>query len=257
MIIVCQECSSRVQVDETKVPSRPFSVRCPKCNSSISADSAGEAVTQSALALGASPATGNTRFEQPPLPAPLFELEPNGKAANGANSATEKLAELLSGLLTQQVTPARNSQSVRASWNPRKTLICMPAENRERVARGLAENGFQVFVAQDTSQAVERMRENLLDVVVLDPGFDPVEQGSVFVTREVSILRSAQRRRLFFVLLSPSLRTMDAHAAFLNNVNAIVNVNDLEELPRLLEHRVSEFNELYKNFNNVLGVAAL
>ncbi len=101
------------------------------------------------------------------------------------------------------------------------------------------------------------MRENLLDVVVLDPRFDPVEQGPVFVTREVSILRPAQRRRLFFVLLSPSLRTMDSHTAFLNNVNAIVNVNEVEELPKLIEHRFREYNELYKEFNRVLGVPEL
>jgi hypothetical protein len=66
-----------------------------------------------------------------------------------------------------------------------------------------------------------------------------------------------QRRRLFFVLLSPSLRTMDAHAAFLNNVNAVINVNEIEDLPRLLEHRVREYNELYKEFNNAMGVPAL
>jgi hypothetical protein len=53
------------------------------------------------------------------------------------------------------------------------------------------------------------------------------------------------------------LRTMDAHAAFLNNVNAIINVNEIGELPSLIEHRVREFNELYKDFNNALRVPAL
>ena len=101
------------------------------------------------------------------------------------------------------------------------------------------------------------MRENQLDIVVLDLRFDPVEQGAIFVTREVNILRPVQRRRLFFVLLSPSLRTMDAHAAFLNNVNAIININEIDELPGLLERRIREYNELYKEFNNVLGVPAL
>ena len=66
------------------------------------------------------------------------------------------------------------------------------------------------------------MRENRLDVVVLDQDFDPIEQGAAFVTREVSVLRPAQRRRLFFMLLSPVLRTMESHAAFLHNVNAVV-----------------------------------
>lgn len=256
MIIVCQDCGSRLQIDETKVPSRSFSVRCPKCNSNITTGTSSADVAHSALALGESPATGNPRFEQPPLPAPLFELATKEEAKTTVSS-TEKLAELLSGLLSQQATTVSGPTGMRPSWNPRKALVCLPEDNRDKVARGLAENGFQVFVAQDASQAIERMRENQLDFVILDPRFDPVEQGCVFVTREVSILRPAQRRRLFFVLLSLTLRTMDAHAAFLNNVNATVNVNDLEELPQLLEHRVREYNELYKDFHGVLGVTAL
>lgn len=256
MIIVCQECTSRLQVDETKVLSRPFFVRCPKCNSSINSASSSSPTAHSALALGESPATGNPRFEHPPLPAPLFEPDTKVKENKTLIPATEKLAELLSDLLSQQ-TPTVGSPNARPLWNPRKALICSPDDNREKLARGLAENGFQVFVAEDTSQAVERMRENQLDVVVLDPRFDPVEQGPIFVTREVSILRPAQRRRLFFVLLSPTLRTMDVHAAFLNNVNATVNLSDIEELPQLLEHRLREYNELYKDFNSILGVTAL
>ena len=101
------------------------------------------------------------------------------------------------------------------------------------------------------------MRENQLDVVVVDPRFDASEQGAVFVTREVNIMRPAQRRRLFFVLLSPSLRTMDAHSAFLNNVNAVVNVLDMSDLPAMIEHRLRDFNELYKDFNNATNVPSL
>ena len=257
MIIVCQECASRLQVDETKVPSRNFSVRCPKCNSNINSTPSSAGAEHSALGVGESPATGNRRFEHPPLPAPLFELETKAKENKTVVPATEKLAELLSDLLSQQAPAAGSAPNARPSWNPRKALVCSPGDTREKIARGLAENGFQVFVAEDTGQAVERMRENQLDVVVLDPRFDPVDQGSVFVTREVSILRPAQRRRLFFVLLSPTLRTMDTHAAFLNNVNATVNINDLDELPQLLEHRVREYNDLYKDFNGILGVPAL
>lgn len=257
MIIVCQECNSRLQVDETKVPSRSFSVRCPKCNNNTNSGTAAGPAGHSALALGESPATENPRLEHAPMPAPQFELETKSTEGKSQAQATERLAELLTDLLSQQARTVGTGQGVRPSWNPRKTLICVPEDTREQVARTLAENGLQVFVAQDTSQAVERMRENQLDILVLDSRFDPVEQGSVFVTREVTMLRPAQRRRLFVVLLSPSLRTMDAHAAFLNNVNATVNFNDLDDLPQLLEHRVREYNDLYKDFNNVLGVPAL
>jgi predicted Zn finger-like uncharacterized protein len=256
MIIVCQKCSSRLQVDETKVPSRPFTIRCPKCNGSIDSGWPSPALEESATAIGGSPTTEDPRLDQP-TPAPLFELEQKSLVASSSVSATEKLAELLSGLINQPSATGRSQRGVRPSWDPRKALVCVPADNRELTARSLAENGYQVFVAQDTRQAVDRMRENQLDVVLLDPRFDPSEQGNVFVTREVNILRPAQRRRLFFVWLSPSLRSMDAHTAFLNNVNAIINVNEIEELPTLIERRVREYNELYKEFNSALSVPGL
>ena len=256
MIIVCQKCESRLQVDETKVPLRPFVIRCPKCNSSVDPGISSQTLEQSALNVGDSPSTEHARSDQP-TPAPLFELESSSTNASVEPSAAERLAELLSGLMNQPPAAGRSVPKVRPSWDPRKALICLQEEYRESVARGLAENGYQVFVADDTRQAVDRMRENQLDVVLLDPRFDPAEQGPVFVTREVNILRPAQRRRLFFVLLSPSLRTMDSHTAFLNNVNAIINLNDIAELPKLIEHRVRQYNELYKEFNNVLGVPAL
>src|SRR6266542_3722902 len=96
MIITCQNCSSRLQVDETKVPARPFTIRCPKCNRSVDASSAGPALEESATAASGSPATENPRFDQP-TPAPLYELQQKDVVTRPAASATEKLAEWLSG----------------------------------------------------------------------------------------------------------------------------------------------------------------
>ncbi len=253
MIIVCQKCDSRLQVDEARVPSRPFVIRCPKCHSSVNSDLPSPTPEQTAVSPSSS--SYDPSFEQP-NPAPLFELQEQAPEPPPGVSA-DRLAELLSGLINQPAVTGRNLPYARPAWDPRKALVCVPEEHREMVARGLAANGYKVFVAEDARQAVDRMRENLLDIVLLDPRFDPVEQGPVFVTREVNILRPAQRRRLFFVLLSPSLRTMDAHTAFLNNVNAIINVSEIEELPSLIERRVREYNELYKDFNNTLGVQAM
>jgi hypothetical protein len=255
MIIICQKCDSRLQLDEARVPARPFVIRCPKCHSSVDSGFSSPASEQTGAAVSGSPATEAPRFEQP-NPAPLFEL-PKQVPVAAPSASTDKLAELLSGLINQPAAVGRKLPYARPSWDPRKALVCVPEEYRDSVASKLAADGYQVFVAHDARQAVDRMRENLLDVVLLDPRFDPVEQGPIFVTREVNILRPAQRRRLFFVLLSPSLRTMDAHTAFLNNVNAIINVSEIDELPSLIERRVREYNELYKDFNVTLGIQAL
>ncbi|HSL54182.1 MAG TPA: zinc-ribbon domain-containing protein [Pyrinomonadaceae bacterium] len=252
MIIVCPKCSTRLQIDDEKSPNRPFNVRCPKCSATVSSGPASPATEQSALAVGGSPATDHPRFEQ--STARAFEPAPG---APGATPANDETVRMLFELLSKGTTPSTENPHARPSWDKRKALVCTSEPYREQVARLLSAVDCQVFVAEDTRQAVETMRANKMDVVVLEPQFDPAEQGSVFVIREINVLRPPQRRRLFFVLLTPSLRTMDAHAAFLNNVNAVVNVTDIEELPRIMEVALREYNELYREFYTAFGLTAL
>jgi predicted Zn finger-like uncharacterized protein len=253
MIIVCPKCSTRLQIDDEKSPNRPFSVRCPKCSNSISAGPASPATEQSALAVGGSPATDHPRFEQSTARA----YEPSTPAVASAPATSDDAVRMLFDLLAKGTNQAPDNSHARPAWDKRKALVCTSEPYRELAARKLTQCGCQVFVAEDTRQAVETMRANKMDVVILEPQFDPAEQGLAFVIREINILRPPQRRRLFFVLLSPSLRTMDAHAAFLNNVNAIVNVADLEQLDRIMEVALREFNELYREFYTASGLTAL
>ena len=253
MIIVCQKCTTRLQIDDEKTPQRPFNVRCPKCNNTISSGQANPATEHSALAVGGSPATEHPRFEQ--TTAPVYQPA-TVAASNGAGANDEALRALME-VLSKTTAQNNDNPMARPAWDKRKALVCAGEGLREVVARKMSDSGYQVFIAADTRQAVETMRANKMDLVLLEPQFDPAEQGSVFVIREINILRPPQRRRMFFVLLSPSLRTMDAHAAFLNNVNAIVNVADVEDLPRIIEVALREFNELYRDFYAASGLTSL
>jgi len=253
MIIVCHKCSTRLQVDVEKSQNRPFSVRCPKCNSTVNSGPASPATEQSALAAGGSPATDHPRFEQ--CTARTYEAVTPSSASDAVSS--DETVRMLFDLLSRGTRSNNEDVMARPSWDKRKALVCMSEAYREVIAHKLTQSGFQVYVAEDTRQAVETMRANKMDVVLLEPQFDPAEQGSVFVIREINVLRPPQRRRLFFVLLSPSLRTMDAHAAFLNNVNTIVNINDIDELPRILEAALREYNELYRELYRAFSLSAL
>lgn len=251
MIIVCQKCSTRLQVDDDKSPQRPFNVRCPKCNSTVSSGPASPATEQSALAVGGSPATDHPRFE--PSMARAYESATPSETVASDDNAVRMLIDLLSRGTAQK----NENPTARPSWDKRKALVCTSEAYREFIAQKLTQSGCQVFVAEDTRQAIETMRTNKMDVVLLEPQFDTAEQGAVFVAREINVLRPPQRRRLFFVLLSPSLRTLDAHAAFLNNVNVIVNINDIEELQRIIEVALREYNELYRDFYTAFSLTAL
>ena len=252
MTIVCQSCSTRLQIDDEKAPSGAFSVRCPKCKSTVNSGALNPASDQSALAVGGSPATEHPRYDQATAPAyQVAEVEqPTGNFVN-----EDALRSLLS--LLGQNGPNGLITNPHSNWRRRKVLLCTAQQYREPLARNLSENNYQVYIAEDTRQAVETMRANQMEVVLLEPQFDVNEQGAAFVVREINVQRPPQRRRLFFVLVSPSFRTLDAHAAFLNNVNAVVNINDLGDLPRILEVSFREFNELYRELNQALSLSAL
>jgi predicted Zn finger-like uncharacterized protein len=254
MIINCSQCQTRFRVDDAKVPAGAFTVHCPKCQVTISANAANQATDQSALGLGQSPSTARRRTGKSAA-APLFRLSDGANEGEGGAPGANELAAALMGLL--QVEKGPNKAPVRPSWDRRRVLVCTDPQHREVVARGLAEKNHDVFVAEDTEQAIERMRESQVDVVILDSEFDPGEQGAAFVTREVHVMRPADRRRIFFVSLSSAKRTMDGHSAFLSSGNLVVNLNELADLPEILDRSLREFNELYKDFNAALGLAPI
>ncbi len=272
MLLICSSCATRLQLDDAKIPARSFTIKCPKCQTPISSQApAATAATPDSLAPasalmsdGAQDVSAAPRFERP-KPAPVFKHEEdmNNHAPQSGNDTAAEMSELtrvLTALLQRGAAQPTDKQrnASRLTWERRRALVCVAeGAQREAVARALAQNDYQTFVAEDVTQALERMREERMDVVLLDKDFDPLEQGAAFVTREVNTLRPVERRRLFFVSFNSSARTGDTHAAFINNVNLVVNPADIENLPRALERAVRDYNDLYSDFNRALNVAAL
>src|ERR1041384_6535122 len=99
MIIVCHECSARLQIDDAKYSTRHFTVRCPKCNSEVHSSSA------STVDPTASAAQPNPFAYQ--KPAPLFELESDGQARTAMPAAVpDQLTALLASLIGAQGLPS-------------------------------------------------------------------------------------------------------------------------------------------------------
>src|SRR4029453_18296854 len=98
MIIVCQKCATRLQVDEEKSPARPFNVRCPKCNSTVSSEVASPASEHGAFAVGGSPATDPPRFE--PNTARAYEPVAKANQAESPSVMPEDAVRALMDLLT-------------------------------------------------------------------------------------------------------------------------------------------------------------
>lgn len=256
MIVTCPNCTTRLQLDGAKVPARPFSVRCPKCQQIINAQPPAQVSQRDAVAAGGDvPASTRPQPETAAATATPIQAE-----VPAAPEAHEDVLRLLASLLRREAAgdaaPNAGGRSTR-DWERRRALVCAGSAFGGDAARALGQSGYDVSVAADAAQAIERMREEHLEVLVLDPEFDPRAQGAVTVGREVIAMRNAERRRLVFVLLTNTARTGDAHAAFVAGVNLIVNMREVADLPRALEKNIRDLNELYRDFNRALGLAEL
>jgi len=280
MTINCPQCSARLVLDDSKVPSRQFRVQCPKCQHNFDAQPPAAPTPapdprRAAITIGDVEFTSQTRYQRPAA-APAFRLEPTGveEADAPAVPGADELARALAAFLQQSMTsvggvaaaaagasggvkPAGIKERSGGSHSHRRALVCADMESRYAAARVLVEGGCEVFVAEDTAQAIERMRADHMDVVILDPAFDLEEKGAAFIRREISSLRPGLRRRTFYVHLAADLRTGDPHAAFINHANFILNPADVEDLPDLLERAFREFNELYQDFNHAAQAAGI
>lgn len=258
MLVTCPRCTTRLQLDDAKVPSRPFTVRCPKCQHILNAQPLNSQQPGSAVA-AVSDLPTSTRAQQEmtsATPASVFEADDAESVdAHEASVVTRLLAELVrrGG---EERTDTLGVQR-RPSWDRRRALVCAGSMSGPDVARALAASNYEVFVAEKTLQALELLREERIEVIVLDAEFDMAAQGAMHLSREINAMRMADRRRLVFVQLSATLRTGDAHAAFLNNVNLIVNSGDAADLPRVLEKNIRDLNELYREFNRALNLVEL
>jgi predicted Zn finger-like uncharacterized protein len=260
MVVICSNCKARLQLDESKLPAQGFKLRCPKCQGRIEIKSAVQADDDSGgLAFPSEiPANEAFTFERPPIAAPFRPVQADAEAAEASETSSNDVMKLLAEVLRQGESGApKSAASKRPAWNRRKALVCVDAERSREIAKGLADSDYEVFVAENTSEALGRMREDRIDVIVLNGEFDPVEQGFAFVTREVKVMQSAERRRLFLVYLTPNARTMDLHAAFLHNANLVVNPADLGRLPEALDVSLRYYNDLYRDLNRALALSPI
>ncbi len=97
MIIVCQNCSTRLQIDDDKSPAGAFTIRCPKCKNTINSKASSPASDQSAVAVGGSPSTEHPRYDQ--VTAPAYQMGNVSAQANGPGS--EEVMRLLMNLMSK------------------------------------------------------------------------------------------------------------------------------------------------------------
>ncbi|MGD9588831.1 MAG: zinc-ribbon domain-containing protein [Pyrinomonadaceae bacterium] len=240
MIIRCDNCSVSLQLDESKIPSGNFTVRCPRCQNMLRATKDGkgrisspvEQLAENKAAPAAEGNSGNFREKESE-----FQI----------NSA---LKSLLTALQSGNAALEANDEKTE---KPRRVLLCLGSK-KDEVAQILTGSGYRVYLAQTPAQANERLREGKTEIVIFSPDFAAEFGGAAILQQKANAMYTAERRRLFLVSLEDGGATMNAHEAFLRNLNLIVNTNDIAQLPLILNRAILDFNDLYHYLNKGLGL---
>jgi CheY-like chemotaxis protein len=169
----------------------------------------------------------------------------NASTANQANQANQG----------PRLSPGKTIDSARSyAWARRQVLLCcVDPKQRQLIENALDKQRYDVTVSQTAAQAIEVMQDFKSDLVILDPQFDASRQGGIAILRHVSSLMPKYRRKIYVVLVSPQVKTLDTYMAFLNCVNLTVNTEDLDSFQAVLEKSIRDFNELYRPFQEAGG----
>src|SRR5216684_2460606 len=111
MVLICSKCEARLQLDEAKAPSRPFTVRCPKCQGAINvqppASSDAATAEEGQLKPGSPVVADRAAFDRPASAAP-FKVELEGSNVTSANPVSaaglNDVAKLLAAALSHADT---------------------------------------------------------------------------------------------------------------------------------------------------------
>jgi predicted Zn finger-like uncharacterized protein len=207
---LCSQCSTRIQIDDTKVPDRPFKVRCPKCQTVMALPGRGAAPAEAEPAAAPGDAPPVPAYEPPPQPSPAA-MARRERAAAGSNDA----------------------------------LIALSGPAASGLQQALEHLKFNVDLVDDVEEGTRLLEQGVYEVAVT--GRTPPEPGKPeTLAQRILRLPLDARRRVFVVLVGDEFRTADGIQAWAAQADLVVNPVDAGRCEHLIRSTLAERTRLYQ-----------
>jgi len=132
-------------------------------------------------------------------------------------------------------------------------LLCEPDPAiRAKVRMALEKMKYNTTEPKSAVEALKQMRFHVFDLVVLNELFDTQDPDKNDVLKYMAQLAMDTRRNIFLALVTNRFRTMDDMMAFNKSVNIIVNVNNVDEMQKILKRSVDDNTAFYYVFKESL-----
>jgi len=220
-------------VEDSKVPDRPFGLKCPKCQNLVRLPGRGAEAPASASPPASSPVNGSA-VAGPGTPQAQGPASP--EALPGPEASNGPLA-----------VPAARSGSQGSA------LVALSDRGQaEAMALTLSRQGYTVTNLSDMDDAVRLLEQGVYGVVVTTrAAASPGNRESLY--QRILRLAPEPRRRLFVILVGDEFRTGEATQAFAALSDLVANGKELGGLDDLLRKTVVERSRLYQVFLDTLA----
>ena len=207
----CAQCSSRIQIDDSKVPDKPFKVKCPKCQAVISLPGKGPAAPAAmAPETAAAPAQVSGGYELPPPP-----------------------------------DPAAVARRERAAASPNDALIALAGPAAAALQAALVSLGFNVDTVDDIEEGARLVEQGIYEVAVTSRA--QAEAGKPEPLQQRLMRMAADsRRRVFVILVGDEFRTGDGIQAWVSQADLVVNPNDAARCEHVIRATMTDRKRLYQ-----------
>jgi len=123
---------------------------------------------------------------------------------------------------------------------------------REKILNALKLMEYHIVEANNSREALTKMRFHVFDLVAINETFDMsnIDNNSILIY--LARLNMAVRRKIFVALLSNQYRTMDKMMAFNKSVNVIINLDNIDDVDRILSRSIAENEIFYRVFKEAL-----
>ncbi len=215
MQALCSQCSTRIQIDDSKVPDRPFKVRCPKCQAVM--DLPGR---------GAEPPAAPP-VEPPPgdAPAPAAAPPPPGPPPPPSAAAL--------------------ARRERAESSTNDALVALSGPVAATLQQALVTLGFNVDLADDIEEGARLLEQGVYEVAVTAPTTPEPGKPETLAQRMLRLPVEA-RRRVFVILVGDEFRTADGTQAWAAQADLVVHPADAGRCDHLIRSTMAERKRLYQ-----------
>lgn len=223
MLAQCPQCATKVQVDDAKVPDRPFRVRCPRCQATISLPGRAAADVP------------------PPVPEPTAEPPaPEPAAPPSGPPAPSPIAEAA-------MSAATAARRERLAEGQNDAVIALSGPAAAHVQGALERLGFRVDTVEDVEEGARLLEQGVYELAVTAREIAEAGKPETLAQRILRLTPDA-RRRVFVVYVGDAFRSGDGTQAWAAQGDLVLSPADAPRCENLIRSTLAERKRLYQPF---------